>query len=435
MDIAYKVCGGRELGRVVYKVMTRFLKHKWPASFFVLMLVFLGLIGVVFAASSSWTQTDWSDGAGSNTSTEFLTSTNINYLSSGEIKLNTLSGWFNDDWNFRKEITVSNSGSLQSDYAVLINITYSSEMNSDFSDLRFTNSSGTELGYWIQSSVDSSEAEVWVEVDTLAASGDTSLYMYYGNSGASSESDGELTFEFFDDFSGASIDASKWTESNTDDDFNIESGELVIGPGGSGWSQALSTTESFARSDLVLELDYHWTSNNSGYDALMFGWKDDSAWDSSKYKNLVYGLYNSGTSTCTACDVHVYEDGSGRSGEVGDWEYDTPFRVRIFMNESGGATYEMSSDDGDTWTTSYTSTHSTEASLHPAFVIHTGEHRFDNVRVRKWMDTEPSISFGSEEAKYESSGTLTSNIYDGGYPGSAWDEVTYTTTGSGTLTV
>jgi len=62
--------------------------------------------------------------------------------------------------------------------------------NSDFSDLRFTDSDGyTELDYWIESKVDDDYAIVWVKIPGDLSSDDQSIYLYYGNSGASSNSD------------------------------------------------------------------------------------------------------------------------------------------------------------------------------------------------------------------------------------------------------
>ncbi|HDI06416.1 MAG TPA: DUF2341 domain-containing protein, partial [Candidatus Aenigmarchaeota archaeon] len=39
----------------------------------------------------------------------------------------------------------------------------------------------------------------------------TRIYMYYGNSTVNSKSNGDATFEFFDDFNGASLNSTKWT--------------------------------------------------------------------------------------------------------------------------------------------------------------------------------------------------------------------------------
>ena len=70
----------------------------------------------------------------------------------------------------------------------------------DGSDVRFTHSDGTTvLKYWVESWSSASQlAYVWVRVPSLV-NGDTTIYLYYGNAGATSASDGTATFDFFDD--------------------------------------------------------------------------------------------------------------------------------------------------------------------------------------------------------------------------------------------
>jgi len=331
-------------------------------------------------------------------------------------------------------ITLTNSGAAQTDYAVKISLTYSTNMNADFSDLRFTNSGGTNLDFWIEKSTASTSATVWVEVDSLAGTSTTEIYMYYGNASATSASNGENTFPFFDDFSSGTIDPSKWT-TNAPTVFTVSGGEMIVSSNTGGWSKTIYTTNSFSRSDLVAESDYRWDSNNSGYDALMLGWHDDSI--GASYTNLVYGYYNPGyySGNCTTCFVLVYEDGTGRGIKTGSWIQSQEYAVRVFMKASGGATYEQSTDGGDTWTTSYDTTYSTESDLRPGIAQHTGTHAFDNYRVRQWMTTEPTTSFASEENRYAASGTLTSNIISTAAPGSAWSDLIYSKNSFGTVTV
>ena len=110
--------------------------------------------------------------------------------------------WYSgySDWQYRKEITITEqSGNTLTDYQLAINITYDSDMNSDFNDIRFTwynESSGEEqeIPYWIEDKVDSSWAYVWVKVPEIHANGNTTIYMYYGNPSAESESNGTATF-------------------------------------------------------------------------------------------------------------------------------------------------------------------------------------------------------------------------------------------------
>ena len=93
------------------------------------------------------------------------------------------------------------------------NVYVSTNCQDDYDDIRFTNSSNQLLDYWIESS-DSSSATIWVEADSLA-SGNTTLYLYYGNSSETTAvSNGENTFEFFDGFEGSNLSSAKWTVSS-----------------------------------------------------------------------------------------------------------------------------------------------------------------------------------------------------------------------------
>lgn len=73
-------------------------------------------------------------------------------------------------------------------------------------DIRFMGADGiTKHDYWIDTSslegtTPNRKVSVWIEVTTIPASGSVDFYMYYGKSGDSSESDGDDTFELFDDF-------------------------------------------------------------------------------------------------------------------------------------------------------------------------------------------------------------------------------------------
>ncbi len=110
----------------------------------------------------------------------------------------------------RQPITI-NSASALTDYQVKLTVAYDTDMQPDFDDLRFTSSDGTtELSYWLESKTDSTSAIVWVKTPTLA-SGDNTLYLYYGNASATTASNGDNVFSFFDGFDGTSLDAAKWT--------------------------------------------------------------------------------------------------------------------------------------------------------------------------------------------------------------------------------
>ncbi|MFQ6073469.1 MAG: DUF2341 domain-containing protein, partial [Methanosarcinales archaeon] len=107
-----------------------------------------------------------------------------------------------DGWQYHKTISVKdNSGNTLTDYQILVNLSsadFPTEAQSDGSDLRFTNASGNQLNYWIESyDATNKEAKIWVKVPRIPANGVTTLQMHYGNTSASAVSDGNATFALF----------------------------------------------------------------------------------------------------------------------------------------------------------------------------------------------------------------------------------------------
>lgn len=105
-------------------------------------------------------------------------------------------GWYNSSWLYRKPITVDNtSTSTLTNYQAQVSVTYDSHMQSDFDDIRFTDSDGTTLlDHWRETYTTSTSATFWVKVPSIATSSTATIYMYYGNSAASSNSNSSLTF-------------------------------------------------------------------------------------------------------------------------------------------------------------------------------------------------------------------------------------------------
>lgn len=96
-----------------------------------------------------------------------------------------------------RDITIAeHSGSDLYNYAVEINVTYDSDMNSDLSDIVFVNATcednlnniGENLNYWVEKKEDSNYAWVWVNVSELKALDNTVIAMCYDKDEAISES-------------------------------------------------------------------------------------------------------------------------------------------------------------------------------------------------------------------------------------------------------
>jgi len=139
-----------------------------------------------------------------------------------------LNGWWDTDWNFRKELTINNSTTdyqmilevwKEDGYDDVINNTIDCEghCNNNFSDIRFIDSNNINLFYWIENSstvASDHYARIWIKT-----TGNDHIYMYYGNHLANHVSNGSMTFLFFDDFNYYDMD--KW------DEYDPENGAIV----------------------------------------------------------------------------------------------------------------------------------------------------------------------------------------------------------------
>jgi hypothetical protein len=117
------------------------------------------------------------------------------------------SEWYNQSWTKRERIrVVNNATSSFANEQVQIALPYQSEMQSNFADLRFTDSSGTtSIPFWTESYITSATATLWVKVPSLPASSYSDIFVYFGNATATYAGVGTSTFSFFDDFEDGNI--------------------------------------------------------------------------------------------------------------------------------------------------------------------------------------------------------------------------------------
>jgi hypothetical protein len=122
-------------------------------------------------------------------------------------------------YTYRKPVSITNANSALSDYQVQLNLDTASlitggKMKSDCGDMRFSADGATQLSYWIESGCNTANTIVWVKIPSLA-SGNTTIYLYYGNPSMVSASNGNATFRLFDDFNDGSLNTSKWVKGNS----------------------------------------------------------------------------------------------------------------------------------------------------------------------------------------------------------------------------
>ncbi|WP_293750997.1 DUF2341 domain-containing protein [uncultured Paraglaciecola sp.] len=95
--------------------------------------------------------------------------------------------WWDTNWTKCRDITIANTGTTTlSNFPAYIDLAYDSDMQSNYYDIRFINTScansGSELDFEIETYTAAS-ADVWVEIDSLPAAGKT-IAVYYGNASA-----------------------------------------------------------------------------------------------------------------------------------------------------------------------------------------------------------------------------------------------------------
>ena len=79
---------------------------------------------------------------GANTTTFNASETGVT-IDAGSSSFNNVTfggiagAWWDTDWNRRNTVTITNTGSVQTDYAVQVDVTYDGDMQADFDDIRF----------------------------------------------------------------------------------------------------------------------------------------------------------------------------------------------------------------------------------------------------------------------------------------------------------
>ena len=207
--------------------------------------------------------------------------------------------WFTG-WNYRKSITISNTGSTLTDYQILTTIDTASlitalKMRSDCGDIRCTDTDGSVLlNHWIESGCNTISTKIWVKIPSVPT-GTKTIYLYYGNPSSTYDNSlgGNNTFLFFDDFEDNSLDTTvRWNDvggTNTE-----SNGRLTVTPGTNLWRGGVqSKNNSF--DNFILETSLKLPTNNNG--AIMFRGSSDADW------NTAYLIRRSGSGGVTDSQI------------------------------------------------------------------------------------------------------------------------------------
>ncbi len=294
------------------------------------------------------------------------------------------SGWLSG-WMYRIPITITEqSGSTLTDYQVLIQLSSTNfnfaHAKSDGSDIRFTSSDGkTSLDYWIEEWTATS-AKIWVEIPSIPANGQIEIYMYYGNPSATSESDGNAVFDFFDDFEGSVLDTTKWVVEEQNP--TIQNSICTITGGNS--IEAIRTKSSF-NAPFIVHFYMKPDSKSAGdWDSgiaigqtktNLLGFIDD-AWGN--YMEIMRLWWSSTDDISTS-----------RS------DYSTFHEYQVTMTSAGNTFKDLT--DGRTNNDDYSRSYDGYLWLVNDNENGNNKGYYDWVFVRKYASPEPAVTIGSEE--------------------------------------
>ena len=126
--------------------------------------------------------------------------------------------WWNASWSYRRRIDISSHGNELANYAVRVSINTSqlyaeNKIQENCSDIRFTfynSTSGYEvkIPYWVETCNITGYSTFWIKVVSIPKDENATIYVYYGNPNAISESNGSEVFLFFENFDDG--DMSDW---------------------------------------------------------------------------------------------------------------------------------------------------------------------------------------------------------------------------------
>jgi hypothetical protein len=273
---------------------------------------------------------------------------------------------------------------------------YQAKAKLNYDDIAFADSDKvTFLNYWKEA-----DGKFWVKVPSIPP-GKKTIYVYYGNLRATSRSNGDNTFDFFDDFNDGVIDSNKW---------QVDSGtlsETATPPGylyeNSATQLNIAVSKNYIFTDGVIEVRTSGTVTGGNTDP-----DNDNAiiWryqDTNNFYFVHYDFANPGGGAlcnppCDAVQSRKRQDGTYSGGvfianpeltEAGNW-------YKFIIKVHG--------DQFDIWYEKTRGTYSWADATWTSGKIGLGsfhneeEARFDYIFIRKYTSPEPTISVGNEQS-------------------------------------
>lgn len=322
--------------------------------------------------------------------------------------LGITTNWWNSSWYRRLAINISNTAQNVSDYQVKItlnssNFNFSKAMD-NLSDLRFfyynsSDDSETKMSYWMESnqtanySGGSFDAIFWTKVPFLENNTETTLLIYYQNPDATSESDGNATFAFFDDASGTYSDL--WTDIQGSGSYGTVGGKQAISLDSANTN--IRTTNFQMNESMAIEGEMYSTAVITA-----FQYYQDSNPSTNEH-------YHARIDVRTGQSEAILEDAVFTGSQTDTFSSTSTWvDVELYVDQFGNHNLYVGGSLSDTRSTDTTYTSGYLALNHH----NSGTGGVANLRVRKYVTPEPGIASVVEDVGGNLSSTVLNPVAD-----------------------
>lgn len=295
------------------------------------------------------------------------------------------------DWQYSRCISLSTPTTM-ANYQVKLVLTNNeyTNMKSDGSDIRFYDASNNDCPYWIEHWDLNGLSTIWIKV---VSNNTTALRMYYGNAAATAVSNGANTFDWFDDFNGTTLDASKWNTITTGGNITVGGGNVTLNNTNNGSVYLYTKNSGFTTASTAYFLESKFRVPNN------------------YHRNRFYATTNSGGNSPLGFDYGYFRNNGNTGNEVfyNGW-WDPPNYVAVATDYiSQWALTDANVVNNYNWNTLDFSSYTILASRSSQFdtdirhlTIGVTEKQntstvVDWVRVRKRQATEPVLTTGPQQ--------------------------------------
>lgn len=304
------------------------------------------------------------------------------------------------NYTYRRAVTVNNTANAfalsNHEVKIVLNtqtLITNGKLNPSGFDLRVTNAAGVLLNHYVvNQTLNTTNTEIWVKLDNVAALSSTTLYLFYGNPTASDASTGN-TFTFFDDFNGSSLDNTKWNTCGSGGAV-VNNGSLTLSSDGTAaGNRVVESTSSFnfpvwveARVNSVSSghsfLGVHTTAKD-GYSLTFETVAGSPIYNVKRLSNNVGSCVNN---TALAAPNNTTNSAVFASGE---WSF--------YWASTGAQGFKAPGVVGTQTRTDATVAYANPLRVSLGNITQNASFEIDRVWVRRYLQNEPLVSLAAEQ--------------------------------------